>query len=369
MPNHKGIEMQELSKYFKMPEKAVAKHLGICLTSLKKICRANGIHRWPYRKIKSLDKKLRKLEHAMSTAKDDPSMAHAVSGYSVRSTEGADNESDSGSISPTPSASEASIASTPRLHEWTPSASASPPHGGSPPRMASPVPQRNAEGSHQAAPQAESASRAVPIALNKPSDGKAIKLELSLSPDMLKQMAEGGRNITFVVQNVNGTTQLAPVISDAVSEEGADHALIREDEMEEEPSCKSPEPEHEPEHPDMAGMSDEDIIAMLADCAGKPPAPVKAESFAQVIQDHSATGATHNSDRAVPVLEPSDAELMAALASCCGGASPFEEEETFEGQDGSESSSYGGFDDVMIGFGGAFNVPGMGAEDFLGIHA
>ena len=28
---------QELSKYFHLPEKAVAKELGICLTSLKKV--------------------------------------------------------------------------------------------------------------------------------------------------------------------------------------------------------------------------------------------------------------------------------------------------------------------------------------------
>ena len=48
------LSVQELSKYFKMPEKAVAKHLGICLTSLKKICRANGINRWPYRKVQSV---------------------------------------------------------------------------------------------------------------------------------------------------------------------------------------------------------------------------------------------------------------------------------------------------------------------------
>lgn len=51
MPTQRAIEMEELSQYFKMPEKAVAKHLGICLTSLKKICRQNGIHRWPYRKV------------------------------------------------------------------------------------------------------------------------------------------------------------------------------------------------------------------------------------------------------------------------------------------------------------------------------
>ena len=56
MRTHNVIElsMQELSKYFKMPEKAVAKQLGICLTSLKKICRANGINRWPYRKVQSV---------------------------------------------------------------------------------------------------------------------------------------------------------------------------------------------------------------------------------------------------------------------------------------------------------------------------
>jgi hypothetical protein len=53
-PRMPTLSMQELSKYFKMPEKAVAKHLGICLTSLKKICRANGINRWPYRKVRSV---------------------------------------------------------------------------------------------------------------------------------------------------------------------------------------------------------------------------------------------------------------------------------------------------------------------------
>jgi hypothetical protein len=54
MPLHNAAElsMQELSKFFSMPEKAVAKELGICLTSLKKICRQNGINRWPYRKVR-----------------------------------------------------------------------------------------------------------------------------------------------------------------------------------------------------------------------------------------------------------------------------------------------------------------------------
>ena len=54
MQNAAELSMQDLSKYFKMPEQAVAKALGICLTSLKKICRQNGINRWPYRKVHKL---------------------------------------------------------------------------------------------------------------------------------------------------------------------------------------------------------------------------------------------------------------------------------------------------------------------------
>ena len=35
------VRLDELSKYFHLPEKAVAKELGICLTSLKKLCRSS----------------------------------------------------------------------------------------------------------------------------------------------------------------------------------------------------------------------------------------------------------------------------------------------------------------------------------------
>ena len=43
---NKEVKLEELSKYFHLPEKAVAKELGICLTSLKKLCRSYGITRW-----------------------------------------------------------------------------------------------------------------------------------------------------------------------------------------------------------------------------------------------------------------------------------------------------------------------------------
>lgn len=51
--------LEALSKYFSMPEKMVAKELGICLTSLKKMCRGLGITRWPFRKVFGRAKPLR----------------------------------------------------------------------------------------------------------------------------------------------------------------------------------------------------------------------------------------------------------------------------------------------------------------------
>jgi hypothetical protein len=72
MVGQRPIELQELSKYFNMPEKAVAKTLGICLTSLKKLARQNGITRWPYRKVTDGDDNAlgtlrRLLEHRSSS--------------------------------------------------------------------------------------------------------------------------------------------------------------------------------------------------------------------------------------------------------------------------------------------------------------
>jgi hypothetical protein len=51
MPTHRVVTMDELTQYLHLPEKMVAKELGICLTSLKKLCRQHGITRWPYRKV------------------------------------------------------------------------------------------------------------------------------------------------------------------------------------------------------------------------------------------------------------------------------------------------------------------------------
>jgi hypothetical protein len=51
MPPSTPITFEQLSKYFHLPINDVAKELGICATMLKKICRRNGIPRWPHRKV------------------------------------------------------------------------------------------------------------------------------------------------------------------------------------------------------------------------------------------------------------------------------------------------------------------------------
>jgi hypothetical protein len=59
------MDFDQLSSFFHLPINDASKELGICTTLLKKICRRNGIARWPYRKIRSLDKRIATLEIAI----------------------------------------------------------------------------------------------------------------------------------------------------------------------------------------------------------------------------------------------------------------------------------------------------------------
>lgn len=45
------LTTNELAQYFHLPISKAAKEVGVCATVLKKICRRNGIPRWPYRKV------------------------------------------------------------------------------------------------------------------------------------------------------------------------------------------------------------------------------------------------------------------------------------------------------------------------------
>ncbi|KAH7511385.1 hypothetical protein ACOSQ2_000317 [Xanthoceras sorbifolium] len=49
----RSLTFDEISNYFSLPLSDAATHLGVCVTALKKICRENGLDRWPYRKFLS----------------------------------------------------------------------------------------------------------------------------------------------------------------------------------------------------------------------------------------------------------------------------------------------------------------------------
>ena len=92
MPTTKEFKLEELSKYFHLPEKAVAKELGICLTSLKKLCRSYGITRWPFRKVMWIfflpktwadvaSRQLKSIQRTLAKAQDESSSSLVASQF------------------------------------------------------------------------------------------------------------------------------------------------------------------------------------------------------------------------------------------------------------------------------------------------
>merc|ERR1711957_884881 len=50
---------EDLEKHFDQPLVEVARKFDVCTTFFKKICRQHGIKRWPFRKLKSLQRKMK----------------------------------------------------------------------------------------------------------------------------------------------------------------------------------------------------------------------------------------------------------------------------------------------------------------------
>ncbi|KAJ0410169.1 hypothetical protein ATCC90586_008447 [Pythium insidiosum] len=67
----RSITLDMLRPHFDRPLAEVAGMFGICMTLMKKICRKNGVPRWPHRQIRGLRKSIWSIEKALRSCESE----------------------------------------------------------------------------------------------------------------------------------------------------------------------------------------------------------------------------------------------------------------------------------------------------------
>lgn len=65
------LRLKDFAGYLHLPIEEAARRMNICPTVMKKICRRDGLLRWPYRKIRSIHRKISNRSKTLSAGNLD----------------------------------------------------------------------------------------------------------------------------------------------------------------------------------------------------------------------------------------------------------------------------------------------------------